>query len=121
MSENLETAVRAACEKWKAAFNGGDASGCAACYEPEAIMVAKPFGVFKGREAIEGFWTKLIADGFAEVAYIDPQIEVLDGRSAILSSKWEMNNAQGTITKELWVLQDNGDVLLREDHFEAQS
>jgi hypothetical protein len=30
-----------------------------------------------------------------------------------------MNKAAGTITKELWVLQNDGRALLREDFFEA--
>ena len=52
--------------------------------------------------------------------YIDPVIEVIDENSAILSSKWSMNKAAGVITKELWVLQEDGSALLREDNFEAQ-
>ena len=43
-------------------------------YENDAVMNAKPFGVFKGRQEIEGFWCKLVADGFAEVKYINPVI-----------------------------------------------
>ncbi len=84
-------------------------------------MVALPFGTFEGRSAIESFWADLIEKGFAEVEYIEPRIEVVDSESAIVSSRWKMNNAHGVITKELWVLQPNGTALLREDHFEATS
>ena len=33
-------------------------------YESDAVMNAKPFGTFKGREDIAGFWCKLVDDGF---------------------------------------------------------
>jgi len=104
---------------WINAFNSGDALGCANSYEEDAVMNAKPFGTFKGREEILGFWTKCIEDGLSDIKYIDPQIEVIDQTSAILTAKWKMNKAHGIITKELWVLQSDGTALLREDNFEA--
>jgi len=61
-----------------------------------------------------------VNDGFSDVDYIDPKIVVIDESSAILSSGWKMNKAKGVITKELWVLQDDGSAKLREDAFEAQ-
>ena len=63
---------------------------------------------------------KLIDDGFSDVDYINPEIEVIDASSAVLSSGWQMNKAQGVITKELWVLQHDGSAKLRVDEFEAQ-
>lgn len=113
-------AVQAASEKWKTAFNSGNAAGCAAAYEEDAIMNAKPFGTFTGRSEIQAFWAKLIADGFADVEYLEPKLEVRDVSSAVLTSGWRMNNAHGVITNELWVLQQDGTALLREDDFEAQ-
>jgi ketosteroid isomerase-like protein len=113
------TAVQAASGKWRAAFNRGDAAGCAAAYEEGAVMTAKPFGSFTGRSEIQAFWDKIIADGFAEVDYLEPEIQVIDETSAVLTSKWRMNKAHGVITKELWVLQDDGTALLREDDFEV--
>ncbi|MEM7226478.1 MAG: nuclear transport factor 2 family protein [Pseudomonadota bacterium] len=117
--EDVRSAVEAASRRWQAAFNGGDAAGCAAAYETGAVMTAAPFGTFTGRAEIEAFWAKIIADGFAEVEYIEPEIQVLDEHSALLSSKWRMNKAHGVITKELWVLQADGSALLREDAFEV--
>jgi hypothetical protein len=61
----------------------------------------------------------LIDGGFADVQYVDPKIEAIDDRSALLTSKWAMNKAHGVITRELWVLQADATALLREDHFEA--
>lgn len=119
MTNPVEDATRAASAKWQAAFNSGDPAGCAACYETDATMVATPFGRYRGRSEIEAFWSMLIEDGFAEVGYIDPKIEALDEQSAVLTSKWTMNKAQGVITRELWALQPDGSMLLRDDHFEA--
>ncbi|ELS02265.1 hypothetical protein Xen7305DRAFT_00019780 [Xenococcus sp. PCC 7305] len=113
-------AVNKASESWKLAFNSGDAAGCASQYEKDAVMHARPFGIFTGTEEIQGFWQKLIDDGFANVDYIEPNIEIVDEVSAVLTSGWKMNKAQGVIHKELWVLQSDGTAKLREDDFEAQ-
>jgi len=114
------SALRDAGEKWKAAFNTGDAEGCASQYESDALITAKPFGTYSGTEEIRAFWQKLIDDGFSDVEYINPEIEVVDENSAVLSSGWKMNKAKGVITKELWVLQSDGTAKLRIDEFEAQ-
>ena len=112
-------AVEKASRGWRNAFNRGDAAGCAAAYEDDAVMEAKPFGVYRGRADIEAFWRQLIEDGFRDVSYIEPDISVVDESSAILSAKWTMNNAHGVISRELWVLQADGSARLREDAFEA--
>ena len=119
--DRLLQAVEVASQAWKAAFNAGDAAGCAAQYEANAVMQARPFGTFTGRAEIEGFWSKLIGDGFSDVEYLDPKVEVLDASSAVLTSGWRMNKAGGVIHRELWVLQDDGTAKLREDDFEALS
>lgn len=113
-------AVNEASAKWKAAFNSGDYVGCAQQYETDAVMNAMPFGQFKGREAIQGFWQQLVADGFSDVDYVEPNIEVINETSAVLKSGWKMNKAAGVITNELWVMQSDGTAKLREDDFEAQ-
>ncbi|TQV77937.1 nuclear transport factor 2 family protein [Denitrobaculum tricleocarpae] len=112
-------AAKAASEKWKAAFNAGDAAACAACYEETAVVIAKPFGTFTGRSEIEGLWAKVIGDGFGDVEYLEPEITAESETTALLTSRWQMNKAQGVVTRELWALQPDGSALLREDHFEA--
>ena len=112
-------AVNEASAKWKLAFNSGDALGCANQYEQDAVMNAKPFGTFTGKTEIQAFWQKLIDDGFSDVDYIEPKVEVVDATSAVLVSGWKMNKAGGVIHKELWVLQTDGSAKLREDNFEA--
>ena len=113
-------AVNKASAQWKSAFNSGDAAGCAAQYEKNAIMHARPFGTYTGTAEIQGFWQKLIDDGYSDVDYINPKTEVVDERSAILTSGWKMNKARGVIHKELWVLQADETAQLREDDFEAK-
>ena len=112
-------AVKTASERWKLAFNSGDAVGCANQYEANAVMQARPFGTFTGTSAIQAFWQKLIDDGFTDVEYLEPQIEVVDEKSAILTSHWRMNQASGVIHEELWVVQSDGTAKLRADSFEA--
>ena len=123
MNNNQETqildAVRQASIRWQSAFNAGDAAGCAAEYEPTAVMHARPFGTYTGTAEIQGFWKKIIDDGFSDVEYLDPKIEILNDTSATLTSGWRMNKASGVIHKELWVLQEDGSAKLREDDFEA--
>ena len=116
---NVVAAAQAGSEKWKAAFNAGDAAACAACYEETALVVAKPFGTYKGQSEIEALWQEIIAGGYRDVEYLAPEITAVDEETAVLTSRWKMNNAQGVITKELWALQADGTALLREDHFEA--
>ncbi|WP_019506656.1 hypothetical protein [Pleurocapsa sp. PCC 7319] len=118
--EALLDAVNKASTQWKSAFNSGNAVGCAAQYEATAIMEAKPFGTFVGTENIKSFWQKIIDDGFSDVEYLEPKIEVVDETSAILTSGWRMNKAKGIIHKELWVLQEDGQAKLREDYFEVK-
>lgn len=116
----LLAAVDEASARWKMAFNAGDAQGCTAQYETTATMQAIPFGSFIGHDKIQKFWQQLIDDGFSDVEYIDPKIDVLDQTTAVLTSTWRMNKAHGVIHKELWVLQADGTAKLREDIFEAQ-
>lgn len=112
-------AVNQASETWKNSFNTQNAAGCAGQYESNAVMHARPFGTFTGTAEIQAFWQKLIDDGFKDVEYIVPKLEVIDESSALLTSGWKMNNASGVIHKELWVLQEDGTAKLREDDFEA--
>lgn len=111
--------MKAASEAWKTSFNTGNAAGCAAQYTPDAIMHARPFGTFEGTDAIQGFWQKLIEDGFGDVDYLEPTIEVLDDETVLLKSNWKMNKAGGVIHEEIWKRQPDGKVLLVQDDFEV--
>lgn len=117
--ETVLAAVNDASQQWKNSFNTQNAAGCAAMYESDAVMHARPFGTFTGTAEIQAFWQKLIDDGFKDVNYIEPKFDVVDENSVLLTSGWSMNNASGVIHKELWVLQADGTAKLREDDFEA--
>ncbi|CUH52930.1 YybH family protein [Shimia marina] len=117
----LSTAVATASRAWRDAFNAGDATAAAALYEEDAIMVAKPFGTFEGRDAIQAFWQNLIENGYDDIVYTQTTTQVVDQslNAAQVSAQWRMNKAHGIITNELWVMQPDGTALLREDHFEV--
>lgn len=114
----VQVAVATASKAWKDAFNAGDAAAAAALYEEDAVMTVKPIGTFKGRKEILAFWTDIIGKGFDDVVYNNTVTIVLDNQSARIAASWEMNNAKGIITNELWVVQPDGRALLREDDFE---
>lgn len=96
---NVLKAVQQASRQWQNAFNSGDAGGCAAQYEPNAVMSAQPFGTFTGTAEIQAFWQRLVDDGFTAVEYINPDITVVDDHSAILAARWQMNKAKGVIIR----------------------
>ncbi|RED48590.1 nuclear transport factor 2 family protein [Aestuariispira insulae] len=115
----LIKAVNKASQDWMNAFNRGDAAGCAGAYEENAVMEASPFGRFEGAVQIEAFWRDLISQGFTDVTYIAPKLEILDSRRINLTAHWRMNKAHGIITREIWVLQPDGRARLQEDAFEV--
>lgn len=121
MHQHLIEKTRAASQQWQAYFNQGNAAGCASMYEESADMHAKPFGHYHSPKDIEAFWQQLIDQGYADIRYLQPNIQVIDEKTTVLTSDWSMNNAQGVITRELWVMQTDGNMRLREDHFEAGS
>ncbi|MCY4044408.1 MAG: nuclear transport factor 2 family protein [Cellvibrionales bacterium] len=118
-SNTLVDAVNQASSQWKAAFNAHDAKGCAAQYEEDAVIHAKPFGDFEGRSEIQAFWQQIMDNGLSDVEYINPSLEVIDDTTVKLQSEWRMNNAKGVITNEVWVRQSDGSMKLRLDEFEA--
>ncbi|ODA36316.1 isochorismatase [Veronia pacifica] len=116
--KRVTKAVLKASEEWKSAFNRGDAGGAADQYEEGSVMTAMPFGIFIGKKSIQAFWTNIISQGFKDVKYMNTKLEVVSKEAAVVSASWEMNNAYGIITKELWILQEDGSAKLRVDDFE---
>ncbi|MCL9782911.1 nuclear transport factor 2 family protein [Vibrio sp. S4M6] len=104
---------------WQAAFNRQDAKGCADQYAEDAVMVAKPFGTFKGREQIQAFWQNIIDQGFHSVDYTDVQWNKHSEVSYTLSSNWTMNKAYGVVHKEVWEVQSDDKSRLIYDEFEV--
>ncbi len=111
--------ITAAAQRWAAAFNAGDAAGCARMYEEDARMHPAPFDEVHGSANIKAFWQKMMDDGFGDVRYLDPAITVISQDIAHLTSPWSMNKAAGVIHKEVWKRQTDGRWLLHDDHFEV--
>ncbi|MCL6270635.1 nuclear transport factor 2 family protein [Sansalvadorimonas sp. 2012CJ34-2] len=117
--ETLE-ACKAGIAAWQRAFNSQNAIGCAAQYDENAVMEARPFGTFQGREAIQEFWQGIIDQGFADVDYTNVAWEEAEDGGYILTSEWTMNKAFGVVHREHWVVQSDGHARLISDDFEVQ-
>lgn len=119
MTQSALERAQAGISAWQVAFNSQDAAGCAAQYAEDAIMVAKPFGTFEGREAIQAFWQNIMNQGFHSVDYTNIQWEQDSEQSYILTAEWTMNKAFGVVHKELWEIQKDGLSRLTYDEFEV--
>lgn len=73
-----EAALRAQTLSWEKAYNAGDAKGVAAQYADDAVLLAPGASPVSGRAAIQGFFTKEIADAKAAGASfaINPKTDV---------------------------------------------
>ncbi|MGY3572783.1 YybH family protein [Vibrio paucivorans] len=119
MNNSVLDACKAGISAWQSAFNHGNAKGCAQQYAEGTTMVAKPFGTFVGREAIENFWQGIIDQGFSNVEYQDVEWTAEGEDGFILTSSWTMNKAYGVVHKEHWKLQADGKARLEYDEFEV--
>ena len=117
---NLLEICQAGINAWQQAFNRQDAAGCAAQYTESAVMHARPFGTFTGREQIREFWQSIIDQGFADVAYTNVSWTPEGEDGYILTSSWTMNKAFGVVHREHWQLQADGQARLVFDEFEVQ-
>tara|TARA_Y100001956_G_C4117322_1_gene185567 strand:+ start:1325 stop:1699 length:375 start_codon:yes stop_codon:yes gene_type:complete len=118
-----EQQVLEACKEgiatWQKAFNNQDAKGCAEQYNDNAVMQARPFGTFEGKQMIESFWQGIIDQGFRDVEYTNVEWRKFDDTSFILTSKWTMNKAFGVVHRELWRIEADNKARLIEDEFEV--
>ncbi len=119
MTQSVLECSKAGISAWQVAFNNQNAAACAAQYAEDAVMVAKPFGTFEGREAIQAFWQNIMDQGFANVDYTNTKWEQAGEQSYILTSDWTMNKAFGVVHKELWEIQADGKSRLTYDEFEV--
>ncbi|MCL9776937.1 YybH family protein [Vibrio methylphosphonaticus] len=119
-NQSILNACKQGIAAWQEAFNNQDAQGCAAQYNENCIMHARPFGTFEGRNAIQAFWQNIMDQGFKEVEYTDTQWQAHGENGYILTSNWTMNKAFGVVHRELWVVEDDGQARLISDDFEVQ-
>ena len=115
----IRNEVIAASQRWIANFNKGEVDACVSAYHPNAVMEAKPFGTFTGRQEIEAFWRPFIASGATDLTYQEVALEIIDETTGHLSARWHMNVGRGVITQEKWVKQANDHWLLTYDAFEV--
>lgn len=86
MQAKARKAVWTASARWVKGFNTGDAQQYADADEAHAKMIATPFGRSVGRAAMKAFWQNLIDQGFSDMIYIEPKIDVILAGAAIISS-----------------------------------
>ncbi len=120
MSNQVLEACKKGIAAWQTAFNNQDAQGCAAQYNEDCVMHARPFGTFEGREAIQAFWQGIIDQGFKDVDYTDVKWEEHQDGGYILTSSWTMNKAFGVVHREHWGVEEDGHARLISDDFEVQ-
>jgi uncharacterized protein (TIGR02246 family) len=86
-AQNIREAVKAANDRWNAAFNSGNADAVANLYTPDATVLPHTHAVVKGTAAIKDFWSGLISAGVK-----DHGIELYDAHSsgdlAYATGKW---------------------------------
>ena len=97
--------VMKASKSWISNFNSGNTQAIVDAYTEDAVMVAKPFGTFKGKKAIGEFWTPFVKSGATDLVYSNTNVEVISDTKAIISSDWEMNVGKGTIPLFLNLIQ----------------
>lgn len=119
-NDDVLARCKAGISAWQQAFNRQDAAGCAAQYCEGAVMDARPFGTFTGREEIQAFWQNIMDQGFAEVDYSQVSWEMLTEGGYLLSASWTMNKAYGVVHREHWAVQADGVARLVSDDFEVQ-
>jgi len=61
--EYSKSSLKEMAPKWAAAYNAGDAAGLAALYAEDGVLHPPNSAPVDGREAIEAFWTTVLASG----------------------------------------------------------
>ena len=105
---------------WVSNFNDGNARACVDAYTSDAVMYAKPFGVYRGIQEIESFWKPFIETGAGNLEYSNVSVAIENETTVLLTADWKMNVGRGIITMERWVKQKDGKWLLEFDDFEVQ-
>lgn len=117
-NKETEKDVLEASKNWIENFNKGNTEYISNAYTEDAIMVANPFGTFKGQKAIGEFWVPFINSGATNLVYTNTKVNVINQSKAVISSDWSMNVGKGIITNETWI-KINGVWKLQTDHFEV--
>ncbi len=113
----LHEALQAS-RQWVEWFNNSNVDACADTYTTDAVLNAKPFGTYSGRDAIRAFWKDLIAKGARDLRYSKIKVDQIDTKTVLIAASWSMNIGGGVITQERWV-KVGSRWLLAEDSFEV--
>ena len=107
--------------EWLSAFNGGDASGVARIYEPEARLLPPNSGIVEGRDAIEGFIKEFVATRAQLTFSLLTVHETADLCAAVGTYEMEIPGAPNDSGKfiEVWSRQPDGSWLIADDIFNS--
>ena len=120
--EKIRNQIKQASKLWRGGFNRKDVEYCSYMYTNDAVMHARPFGSYIGRDQIYEFWRGMIQRGAADLEYKNVHITVLSPNKAQLSATWSMNIGEGFVTSEIWIFkQDQFMWLLKENDFTLSS
>jgi len=103
--------------EWIENFNKGNLEHCINAYLDDAAMIVKDVGEFNGKAEITEFWTQLTKTA-NYIEYSNINIEVIDEITVHLNASWKMNIAEGIISLEKWVKQNDNSWKLVQDEFE---
>eukprot|EP01095_Lingulamoeba_sp_RSL-Kostka_P006545 TRINITY_DN2057_c0_g1_i1.p1 TRINITY_DN2057_c0_g1~~TRINITY_DN2057_c0_g1_i1.p1 ORF type:complete len:126 (-),score=45.59 TRINITY_DN2057_c0_g1_i1:184-561(-) len=114
---SVEEDFKATSQAWIENFNAGNVDACIDAYLDDCILIVKDVGEFNGKEAIAGFWKELTKTA-NHIEYSNTVINVINETTVHLSSDWKMNIAEGIITLEEWVKQEDDSWKLSKDEFQ---
>nr|WP_258239463.1 hypothetical protein [Arcobacter sp. LA11] len=80
-------------------------------------MIVKNVGEFKGKKEISDFLNET-TKAAKHIEYSNTNIKVIDEKTVHLDSDWKMNIAEGIITLEEWVKQEEASWKIVQDEFE---
>ncbi|MFA5901062.1 MAG: DUF4440 domain-containing protein [Hyphomicrobium sp.] len=86
----MTTDVKAAAERWDAAFNGGDTDTLAAFYAADARVVPAGGAPVVGAGPIGKFFAELLANGFSAHKITVDNVDE-KGPIAIATGKWQLS------------------------------
>jgi uncharacterized protein (TIGR02246 family) len=121
-AETAEDAIRAADQRFAAAFNRGDSAALAGLYTPDAAVLPPCAPRADGRAAIERVWREVIQSGLRDLSLRPAEVVVLDGTAyATGSGTFTMPSGgggtqQGTLKYlEIWRRGEDGAWRLHRD------
>ena len=113
--------VQAGEAKWLEAFNGNDAAGVAARYEPDARLMAPNMPTMEGRAQIEAFCSEFLATGAKLDFSLATVHESPDMCAAVGRYEMTIPGAPNDTGKfvEIWRKQADGSWLIADDIFNS--